>query len=316
MIEKDYELLSLLFQKTDVELKANLAVLLDKRYSNVKNTKKYLYAEGSLPVMLVAHLDTVFTHPPEEIFYDAPKGVMWSPQGLGADDRAGVFAILKLIEAGFRPHILFTMDEEMGGLGANAFVNENPTPPKNLKFIIELDRRGDTDCVFYRCGNKDFHKFIESYNFITKIGSFSDISTICPKWNIAGVNLSVGYQNEHEHIEFLKINSLFSTIKKTKEILQYVKKNLKMKKFDFQENGYLYGSYYQFAQAFCSCQECGRPLYGYDGVEYVTKNGKFVEFCDECFSMTKAENTNWCEKCYYPFESDNKEDKICYRCKN
>ena len=65
---------------------------------SVVRTKDFLVAKGSIPVALVAHVDTVFTSPPkeEEIFYDSEKNVMWSEVGLGADDRAGVFSILKI----------------------------------------------------------------------------------------------------------------------------------------------------------------------------------------------------------------------------
>ena len=40
------------------------------------------------------------------------KNVMISPDGLGADDRAGVFMIMNIVKAGFRPHVIFTTDEE------------------------------------------------------------------------------------------------------------------------------------------------------------------------------------------------------------
>ena len=191
------------------ELKKSLAVFLNKYYSNVIETDKYLAASGSIPVGLVAHLDTVFKFPPSEFYYDHKKHTLWSPDGLGADDRAGVYAIIKIIAESPKnlPSIIFTTDEEMGGLGARELVKQN-CPFPNLKFLIELDRQGENDCVFYNCANPDFTTYIESFGFKKAMGSFSDISFLMPKWQICGTNLSVGYKYEHSYSEILNFKHL------------------------------------------------------------------------------------------------------------
>jgi putative aminopeptidase FrvX len=81
--------------------------------------------------------------------------VIWSPDALGADDRAGVFAIIKILQSGLRPHIIFTTDEETGGYGAKALTS-NACPFQDVRYFIELDRQGALDCVFYNCDNKHF----------------------------------------------------------------------------------------------------------------------------------------------------------------
>ena len=67
---------------------------LENYYDNVKvgPHSTYIYAEGNIPIVLVAHLDVVFKTQRQymEIFYDPDEMVMWSPDGLGTDDRAGV----------------------------------------------------------------------------------------------------------------------------------------------------------------------------------------------------------------------------------
>lgn len=145
---------------------------------------------------------------------------MWSPQGLGGDDRAGVYAIIQIIENGYRPSIVFTTDEELCCLGAQALIEKKPICPfKNLKAIIELDRQGKKDMVFYGCRNSSFKKYIKNYDFIFKKGSFSDISILAPAWDVAAVNLSIGYEDEHSPLEILHIDWLEETIKKVKNIL-------------------------------------------------------------------------------------------------
>ena len=186
-------------------------------------TRQYIMAAGNLPVCLIAHLDTVFDQDKckdKEIYVDSEHQVMWSPQGLGTDDRAGVFAILKLLKMGYKPYIIFTQDEELGCLGAKALVRRYPKCPwKKLKYILQLDRRGEQDCVFYDCDNPDFTRYIESFGFVTDWGSFSDISAIAPAWGVAAANLSVGYWDEHTYCERVALTWLDQTIEKVKKML-------------------------------------------------------------------------------------------------
>ena len=58
----------------------------------------FVYATGDIPILLVAHMDTVHINIPSQIYWDQFQKVVWSPQGIGGDDRCGVFMILKLLE--------------------------------------------------------------------------------------------------------------------------------------------------------------------------------------------------------------------------
>ena len=194
MSENDYQLFRALAELTQEQLRNLLFAHLKRKYKKIIATEDYIYAVGDVPIGLLAHMDTVFKAPPEEIYYDTRQNVIWSPQGLGADDRAGVFAILKILQqTKLRPSIIFTTNEEVGGLGAFQLADEVKKPVSDLKFLIQLDRRGSDDCVFYDCDNREFVNFIESYGFKENFGSFTDISILCPIWGIAGVNLSIGY---------------------------------------------------------------------------------------------------------------------------
>jgi len=71
-----------------------------------------------IPVLLFAHLDTKQKEDeaPKHILFDPDYRVMWTPETLGADDRAGVYAVLKLIEQR-NCSVLFTTGEERVVLG-------------------------------------------------------------------------------------------------------------------------------------------------------------------------------------------------------
>lgn len=155
MSNSDYRLFRSLASLKQESLRKNLISIMKRKYDKIHITKDFIYAIGDIPVTLVAHMDTVFPSPPGNIYYDKEAGVMWSPDGLGADDRAGVFAILKIIQAGYKPSVIFTTDEEKGALGADMLSILFPEPVTETKYVIQLDRRGTSDCVFYECENDE-----------------------------------------------------------------------------------------------------------------------------------------------------------------
>jgi len=310
LTNSDYKLFCSLAQVSQESLRKTLRNFLYKKYKTVYATDHYLYAVGEIPIALVAHMDTVFPKAPKDVFYDREKGVIWSPTGLGADDRAGIFAIIKLIQLGYRPTVLFCADEEIGALGAEQLVHDYPQPIEPINFIIELDRRGTNDCVFYNCDNKDFIHYIESAGFVEDWGSFSDISEICPVWEIAGVNLSIGYEDEHTTSEILKVNPMMDTIWKVRKIFdegewssfKYVPKSWSRYGWDG-----LYPSEYDYWMAtrdepeegifthMCNC--CGMILHDYETIPAIDDEYNVAYFCPDCC----VENVEWCKICGQSF---------------
>ena len=240
---------------------------LTPRYETVITAPAYIYAIGNIPVALVAHADTVFKIPPDmdNFFYDQEKDVIWNPDGAGADDRAGIFAIVKIIRHyRLRPHIIITTGEETGCIGAGKLIAHETTFPAELKFMIQLDRRNRQDAVFYDCDNPEFEKFITSFGFKTELGTLSDISLLAPVWKVAAVNLSVGYEDEHMNIERLHVNWLYETINKVVNILQYVEEHPELKKFEYIPN--IYSSYFfnRFHYNWYDYDDCFETPEGYE----------------------------------------------------
>lgn len=217
----DIHLLKAMFGCSQASLKSSVEQFIEETYGQENTIIKdeYIIGLGEIPIGLVSHLDTVHSTPAFTVYHDKDENVMWSPMGLGADDRAGVYAIIDIIKKGYKPTVIFTTDEEVGGVGASALAKDYPDRPTDLKFLIELDRRGSEDCVFYDCDNTEFEKYIEDFGFKTDIGSFSDICFIAPNWDLAAVNLSIGYYNEHSVSEHLKLNEMVNTIQKVCSIL-------------------------------------------------------------------------------------------------
>lgn len=109
-----------IFKMTETQLLSKLPEYLkDKGYieENITANDDFIYAKGKLPVLMTAHLDTVFTNLPSDETIIEEDGIISSPEtGLGADDRAGVYGILQLLE--YKPYVLFTTDEGVGRVGA------------------------------------------------------------------------------------------------------------------------------------------------------------------------------------------------------
>jgi hypothetical protein len=253
-------------------LRIEMAKLLRSYYPEVIETRDFVLAQGSIPIALVAHLDTVFetknTFREVDLYNDRQKKVMFSPDGAGFDDRAGVYTIIKILKRGYAPSIILTTEEEKGAIGAQKLIREFPESPFPLKYIIQLDRQGEKDCVFYDCANPLFSNYISSFGFEEALGSFSDISIICPAWGIAGVNLSIGYENEHTYSEILHTDWFYSTLDKVSSLLD---DHQNINNFDYFPAKPTYKKVY-FGNI---CALCGSPLSANDN--------EFL--CPECAAL-------------------------------
>ena len=323
MNEKDFKIFEQFVKMSQPALKKVMSRWLRERYDRVVETKDYIYAEGTIPIALAAHMDTVFAKPVENLFYDTRKNVMWSPEGLGADDRAGVFAIYQIVKSGLRPHIILSTDEEKGCIGAGELA-KLPCPFNKLHYIIQLDRHGTCDCVFYDCDNPEFTKYVEGFGFVEAIGSFTDITEYCPAWGVAGVNLSVGYYSEHTSCEILYVDPLLATIKKVMAMLQ----QSEIPKFPYVEDeytGYKWATIYNYAGGWSNnpshkytCSHCKKNNFLEAEVfPVVGKDDKTKYFCSDCL----VGRVNWCVKCWEAYEIDpeiEKEDQnyVCPYCSN
>jgi hypothetical protein len=185
-----------------------------------------------------------------------------SPQGIGGDDRCGVFIIMNLVKD-LHCSVLLCEDEEKGCVGAKKFVNAKKlidtedgdkievkyVEDLGVNYMIEFDRKGHNDAVFYHCGNEDFIDFVEDItNFKFANGSVSDISVLMPEAKLSAVNLSCGYYNAHTTTEFVLYDQMEDTIAAASALIktecdkpfEYIRKET-----PHYSSGSLAGSYYQ-----------------------------------------------------------------------
>lgn len=268
--------------------------LMSLPFNSFNEGKNYFIAWGSLDVALVAHLDTVFDFPPHELFYDRDKDtILTLGQGAGFDDRAGVYAILKILTEwkDVLPTIIFTLGEEDYGIGARevAASDNLRKEAKRLKYMIELDRQGKDDCVFYQCISKDFQNYVSSFGFKKQPGSYSDIYFLMDEWQTCGVNLSIGYYDEHTDYEYLRPSQMEVTIIRVLKMLKDVKN---VNKFRYKR------------VVAHNCDRCGQAT---ELIDVNTIKGRkrycincLVEacnYCPNCEQLISMEDTNVCPVC-------------------
>lgn len=213
------------------EVKAYMKEYLTENGYEVIDEDGFLYARGTDPVLLVAHMDTVHKEMCNVI--NISEGIISSPQGIGGDDRCGVFIIMNIVKDK-KCSVLLCEDEEIGTVGSKKFANatykETGEDGKEVElkyvenlgvnFMIDFDRKGHDDAVFYSCDNKDFEKFVkENTGFKYAWGSFTDISVLMPASKIAGVNLSCGYYNPHQVSEYVVYSEMMNTIEAGKKLI-------------------------------------------------------------------------------------------------
>lgn len=203
---------------TQEGVKEYMKKLLSSKQYEVIDEDGFLYAKGDVPVLLVAHMDTVHKQQCSQII--KLDGKMSSHQGIGGDDRCGIFIIANIVKK-YHCSVLLCEDEEIGTVGARKFTQTDYINSLDVNFMIEFDRRGNNDAVFYTCDNKDFtNHVLEHTGFKEAIGSFTDISVLMPSSKLCGVNLSSGYYNAHTTDEYVIYDEMFDTINAAKALIE------------------------------------------------------------------------------------------------
>ncbi len=194
--------------------------------------RNFVYVPGTRKdrVVLVAHADTVWDsgYNQGEIYTQSltfENGVYSgtnSDCGIGADDRAGCAILWLLKDSG---HSLLIADgEEHGQIGSNHIRSAYPDLFDEINdhsYIIQFDRRGSSDYKFYNLPVSDeFRDFIETKTGYSDAGraARTDIVTLCGK--ICGVNLSIGYYDEHTAYERLVFSEWLHTLNVVNDFLK------------------------------------------------------------------------------------------------
>lgn len=270
---------------SQASLKNHVRQRLQKTHGTILNRDGYVYAQGKFPVLLVAHLDTVHEKLPNMFMYSKKNNRVSSPNGIGGDDRCGVYMIFKILEK-FNCSVLFCEDEEVGCVGSSKFADSELARNLEFNYIIEFDRANANDAVFYSCANDEFEDFITKEFYKTAYGSYSDICEIAPALGCAAVNLSCGYYAAHTKNEYVILSEMERSIKEACKILE---RTTEADKFEYVEALSRYGSLYSFNNyADSYSYEDVKYDYGYYLIEYVNADGATEWYDTDAFTKEEA----------------------------
>ena len=207
--------------------------------------RNFVYVPGTRDdrVLLVAHCDTYwdseygYKFASQKVVFDSGvyKGEK-EKYGIGADDRAGCAMLYLLKDSGHS--LLLTDGEEHGQISVHFIQEKYPELFDELNshcYAIQLDRRNADD---YKCYGipvtEEFREFIENSTGYKDAGTKArtDIVALCR--DICGVNLSVGYYNEHHPEEYLCYGEWLNTYNIVKKLLEG-----KQKKYPVHSGGFI-----------------------------------------------------------------------------
>lgn len=205
---------------------------------------------------LAAHMDQVQTIHSKDfraVEIDDDCVIGWSSkhheqQGLGADDKNGIFICLELLRKFDVMKVAFFVGEETGCIGSSrvdlGFF-------KDCRFIIQPDRKGSGDLITSMfCGEVCSEKFYEAigykdYGYKHEIGSITDVGELIERGvGISCLNLSCGYYEAHSDVEYTILSELENCMNFVEHIVATC-----TDVYPF-EGGYgdLYGSYGRYGQ--------------------------------------------------------------------
>jgi ribosomal protein S27AE len=172
---------------------------------------------------------------------------------IGGDDKCGIYIILYYLKYISKDiNFLFTVGEEVGGIGSKHFVinNKNIKKENNIPYGLVLDRRGNCDII---CANNGYgvlefeealKKVGKKFNYKDATGTFSDADYLSKLFSCA--NLSVGYNNPHTNSEFVDIEDLHSAIEFVATIVTEVNETFKTPDITMRHRGMgIYSDYFR-----------------------------------------------------------------------
>lgn len=178
-------------------------------------------------ILFSSHTDTVHrTDGLQKLVMDKVKQVLYKDDNepLGADDGAGMWLMLKMIEAEIPGLYIFHRGEECGGLGSNHIATKNTKLIEGMTHAIAFDRRGNNDIITTqsvgKCASQDLAEALNTQlggGYTSCRGSFTDTANyvdIIPECT----NLSIGYNREHTAHEWLDYKYLTELAQKMQDV--------------------------------------------------------------------------------------------------
>ena len=208
--------------------------------NNVSNTQITTDLKGNIYVSkgmsenypcIVSHIDQVQkTHSRDFVCIESEDVIFgYSPknhrqEGLGADDKNGIWIALKCLEKYDHMKAAFFVEEEIGCRGSAQADLEFFT---NCRYVVQCDRRGNNDLItsisFTELCSKEFIEAIryEKFGYKPEDGMMTDVLELKERGiEVSCINMSCGYYRPHTDQEFTDKNDLLNCQKYVENIIE------------------------------------------------------------------------------------------------
>lgn len=177
---------------------------------------------------LVAHMDQVQKIHSKDFEVLYAEGILFGysrknkrPEGLGADDKNGLWVCLRCLEKYDHIKLTFFVQEEIGCRGSQkavmAFYDD-------CRFVLQIDRRGENDFITNIGGwtplcSKEFVEAVQPalFGYKEENGMMTDVEALKENGlKVSAANISCGYYNPHTDTEFTlwaELNNCLSFVK-------------------------------------------------------------------------------------------------------
>ena len=146
-------------------------------------------------------------------------------EGLGADDKNGIWIALKCLQKFDILKCAFFVQEEVGCRGSN---KADMTFFSDCRFVLQCDRKGGNDLIYNINGftelcSKEFLSAIgyQEFGYKLEIGMMTDVEAL--KDNglaVSALNMSCGYYRPHTDEEYTKKSELQNCLKFVEHIIE------------------------------------------------------------------------------------------------
>ena len=133
-------------------------------------------------------------------------------EGLGADDKNGIFVALECLRKFDNIKLAFFTEEECGTIGSSA---ADISFFDDCRFVVQCDRKGNSDFVdnifsMSLCSEEFIHDTeMEKFGYAPHVGGLTDVYALSENYlEVSCCNMSCGYYNPHTDEEVTSISDL------------------------------------------------------------------------------------------------------------
>ena len=146
-------------------------------------------------------------------------------EGLGADDKNGIWIALKCLQRYGSIKCCFFVQEEVGCIGSSKCDMDFFS---DCRFVLQCDRRGGSDLIpniggWTELASKEFLDAInyEAFGYKTTTGMMTDVEALKNRGlEVSALNMSCGYYRPHTDEEYTKKTELYGCLGLVQHIIE------------------------------------------------------------------------------------------------